>query len=183
MSLSLYEITAPVMIACFGNMSKFPDRGRTFADEKDIAHVKLLNARLADDMMSLVEQVQRATPRSSRSFGWAGLTTLRCRTAKQPSRICRHESARQSLFSQQCRRPHSNDRQTPSWSFSSLVDSVFSQVAAIYSASRFRTSSSTSLRRTTCFATWVYRSANGTFSVGAERGPAGNRVAPIDRDD
>ena len=28
MSLSLYEITVPVMIAGFGNMSKFLDRGR-----------------------------------------------------------------------------------------------------------------------------------------------------------
>jgi hypothetical protein len=61
MSLSLYEITVPVMIAGFGNMSKFLDRGRAYADEKSIAHVELLNARLADDMMSLVEQVQRAS--------------------------------------------------------------------------------------------------------------------------
>ena len=61
MSLSLYEITVPVMIAGFGNMSNFLDRGRAYADEKGIAHVKLLNARLADDMMSLVEQVQRAS--------------------------------------------------------------------------------------------------------------------------
>ena len=67
MSLSLYEITVPVMIAGFGNMSKFLDRGRAYADEKGIAHAKLLNARLADGMMSLVEQVQRAsdTARSS----------------------------------------------------------------------------------------------------------------------
>ena len=116
MSLSLYEITVPVMIAGFGNMSKFLDRGRAYADEKGIAHVKLLNARLADDMMSLVEQVQRAsdTARRARPFGWAWLTTLRCRTAKQPLTICRRESARQSPSSQRCRRPHSNDRQTPS---------------------------------------------------------------------
>ena len=61
MSLSLYEITVPVMIASFGNMSKFLDRGRDYADEKGIAHVNLLNARLADDMMTLVQQVQRAS--------------------------------------------------------------------------------------------------------------------------
>ena len=67
MSLSLYEITVPVMIAGFDNMSKFLDRGRAYADEKGIAHARFLNARLADDMMSLVEQVQRAsdTARSS----------------------------------------------------------------------------------------------------------------------
>ena len=61
MSLSLYEITVPVMIAAFDNMSKFLDRGRAYADEKGIAHAKLLNARLADDMMTLVQQVQRAS--------------------------------------------------------------------------------------------------------------------------
>jgi hypothetical protein len=115
MSLSLYEITIPVMIAGFGNMSRFLDRGRAYADEKGIAHVKLLNARLADDMMSLVEQVQPASDTAKRAaVRWAWLTTLRCRTTKQPSRICRRESARQSLSSQRCRRPRSNDRQTPS---------------------------------------------------------------------
>jgi len=61
MSLSLYEITVPVMVTGFRNMSKFLDRGRAYADEKGIAHVKLLNARLADDMMTLVQQVQRAS--------------------------------------------------------------------------------------------------------------------------
>ena len=61
MSLSLYEITVPVMIAGFDNMSKFLDRGRAYADEKGITHSKLLNARLADDMMTLVQQVQRAS--------------------------------------------------------------------------------------------------------------------------
>jgi uncharacterized protein len=61
MSLSLYEITVPVMVFAFGNMSKFLDRGRAYADEKGIAHVKLLDARLAEDMMTLVQQVQRAS--------------------------------------------------------------------------------------------------------------------------
>ena len=61
MPLSLYEITVPVMISAFDNMSKFLDRGRAYADEKGIAHAELLDARLADDMMTLVQQVQRAS--------------------------------------------------------------------------------------------------------------------------
>src|SRR5260370_7228638 len=61
MSLSLYEIAVPVMIAGLDNMSKFLDRGRGYADEKGIAHASLLNARLAEDMMTLVQQVQRAS--------------------------------------------------------------------------------------------------------------------------
>ena len=60
MPLSLYEITVPVMISAFDNMSKFLDRGRAYADEKGIAHAELLDTRLADDMMTLVQQVQRA---------------------------------------------------------------------------------------------------------------------------
>ena len=61
MSISLYEITVPVMISAFDNMSKFLDRGRAYADEKGIPHSALLEARLADDMMTLVQQVQRAS--------------------------------------------------------------------------------------------------------------------------
>ena len=49
------------MIAGFNNMSKFLGRGRAYADEKRIAHASLLIARLADDMMMLVQQVQRAS--------------------------------------------------------------------------------------------------------------------------
>ena len=73
MSLSLYEITVPVMVTGFRNMSKFLDRGRAYADEKGIAHIKLLNARLADDMMSLVEQVQRASDTARRAAVRVGL--------------------------------------------------------------------------------------------------------------
>jgi len=61
MSISLYEITVPVMISAFDNMSKFLDRGRAYADEKGIPPSALLEARLADDMMTLVQQVQRAS--------------------------------------------------------------------------------------------------------------------------
>ena len=67
MSLSLHEITIPVMIAGFRNMSKFLDRGRAYADEKGIAHAKLLDARLAGDMMTLVQQVQRASDTARRA--------------------------------------------------------------------------------------------------------------------
>src|SRR5260370_4403975 len=61
MSFSLYEITIPVMIGGIDNMWKFLDSGRGYADEKGIAHASLLNARLAEDMMTLVQQVQRAS--------------------------------------------------------------------------------------------------------------------------
>ena len=170
MSLSLYEITVPVMIAGFCNMSKFLDRGRAYADEKGIAHVKLLNARLANDMMSLVEQVQRASDTAKYAAVRVGRvdnvampdheTTFEDLHARISATISFLATVAATAFERQAE---------PSWSFSSLVDSGFSQVVAIYLTSRFRTSSSTSRRRTTCFATRVCRSANGTSSVGPER--------------
>src|SRR6516225_7035225 len=167
MSLSLYEITVPVMIAGFGNMSKFLDRGRAYADEKGIAHVKLLNARLANDMMSLVEQVQRASDTARRAAVGVGLVEDIAMPDHETTFEDLHARINATIsFLGRCRRPRSNDRQTPSWSFSSLVDSGFLLVAAIFWASPFLTCSSMSRLRMTCFAIWVCRSANGTFLVG-----------------
>jgi hypothetical protein len=184
MSLSLYEITVPVIIAGLGNTPKFLDRARAYADEKSIAHVQLLNARLADDMMSLVEQVQRASDTAK----YAAVRVGRVDNVAMPDRETTFDdlqariSATVSFLG--AVPPTAFERQAePSWSFSSLVDSGFSQVVAIYWTSRFRTSSSTSLRRTTCFVTWMCRSANGTFSVGAERGLAGEVVNALEQPD
>jgi uncharacterized protein len=51
----------PAGETAFDNVSKFFDRGRAYTDEKGIAHAELLDARLPDDMMTLVQQVQRAS--------------------------------------------------------------------------------------------------------------------------
>lgn len=61
MSTSLYEFSIPVMIRYLGNLRRVLDKGRAFADEADIPHATLLNARLAGDMMTLIQQVQRAS--------------------------------------------------------------------------------------------------------------------------
>lgn len=61
MSLSLYDVSIPVFIRTLENMSKFLEKGRTFADQKDIPHTGLLEARLYDDMAPLTSQVQRAS--------------------------------------------------------------------------------------------------------------------------
>ena len=173
MPLSLYEITVPVMVTGFGNMSKFLDRGRAHADEKGIAHLKLLNARLADDMMSLVEQVQRASDTARRAAVRVGLVD----DISMPD----HETTFEDLQARISATvsflatvpPCGFERQADAELVVQFpVDSGFSLVAAIYWASRFRTSSSMSRRRMTCFAIWVCRSANGTSSVCPERGPA-----------
>jgi hypothetical protein len=64
MSLSLYEISIPVFIRAFGNLSRILDKAKAFADEKGLPHEALLNARLIDDMYPLTAQVQRASDTS-----------------------------------------------------------------------------------------------------------------------
>lgn len=61
MSLSLHEISVPVFIRAFRNLSKILEKGRAFADEKGIAHSELLGARLYPDMAPLTGQIQRAS--------------------------------------------------------------------------------------------------------------------------
>jgi hypothetical protein len=61
MSLSLYDVSIPVFIRTLENMSKFLEKGRAFADERDMLHTVLLEARLYEDMAPLTSQVQRAS--------------------------------------------------------------------------------------------------------------------------
>lgn len=61
MSLTLYEISIPVFIRAFGNLSEILKKGEVFADETGLAHRELLEARLVEDMYPLTAQVQRAS--------------------------------------------------------------------------------------------------------------------------
>jgi uncharacterized protein len=61
MSLSLYDVSIPVFIRTLENVSKFLEKGRTFADEKRMPHPELLDARLYEDMAPLTSQIQRAS--------------------------------------------------------------------------------------------------------------------------
>ncbi|WP_159587874.1 DUF1993 domain-containing protein [Chelativorans xinjiangense] len=61
MSLSLYDVSVPVFLSAFGNLSKILEKGRAFADEKGMAHAELLEARLFPDMAPLTAQIQRAS--------------------------------------------------------------------------------------------------------------------------
>ncbi|MBW6423687.1 DUF1993 domain-containing protein [Rhizobium sp. XQZ8] len=61
MSLSLYDITVPVFLRNFANLTEILKKGEAFADEKGIAHKELLEARLIDDMYPLTGQIQRAS--------------------------------------------------------------------------------------------------------------------------
>lgn len=64
MHLSLYDITVPVLIRELHILNKVIELGQAHADSAGIAHDDLLNARLADNMMTLIQQVQRASDTS-----------------------------------------------------------------------------------------------------------------------
>ena len=61
MSLSLYDVSIPVFIRTFGNLTEILKKGEAFADEKGMAHKELLEARLIEDMYPLTGQIQRAS--------------------------------------------------------------------------------------------------------------------------
>jgi uncharacterized protein len=61
MSLSLYDITVPVMIRGMSHASGVLETGRTFARQNGLSDEAVLGARLASDMMTLMGQIQRAS--------------------------------------------------------------------------------------------------------------------------
>ena len=61
MSLSLYDVTIPVFLRNFANLTEILKKGESFADEKGMAHEELLGARLIEDMHPLTAQIQRAS--------------------------------------------------------------------------------------------------------------------------
>ena len=61
MTTPLYDITVPVLIHSLGSLSAILTKGEAFAAEKGIDPAELLDARLIEDMGSLITQVQRAS--------------------------------------------------------------------------------------------------------------------------
>lgn len=61
MSVSMYEISIPVLIRALENLSHILDKAVLFSTSKNIDPAVLINARLAPDMYPLSRQVQIAT--------------------------------------------------------------------------------------------------------------------------
>jgi hypothetical protein len=61
MSLSMYDVSVPVLVRGLGVMSEYLEKAAAHAREHQFPPANLLNARLAPDMMSLAGQVQRAS--------------------------------------------------------------------------------------------------------------------------
>jgi hypothetical protein len=64
MSLSMYDVTIPVLIRGLGILNEYLDRAAAFAAENKIDPKVLVNSRLAPDMLPLSGQVQRASDTS-----------------------------------------------------------------------------------------------------------------------
>lgn len=61
MSLSLYDVSIPVFLRTFQNLSDILKKGEAFADETGMPHSDLLEARLFPDMAPLTAQIQRVS--------------------------------------------------------------------------------------------------------------------------
>ena len=64
MSLSMYDVTIPVLIRGLGILTEYLDRAAAFAAETKTDPQVLVNSRLAPDMLTLAGQVQRASDTS-----------------------------------------------------------------------------------------------------------------------
>lgn len=61
MSTTFYDLTIPVFIRGFENLSKLLAKGEAFATEKGLDPATLTSARLIEDMAPLTAQIQRAS--------------------------------------------------------------------------------------------------------------------------
>ncbi|OCK98797.1 uncharacterized protein K441DRAFT_654169 [Cenococcum geophilum 1.58] len=61
MPVSLYDLSIPVFIRGLSNLAAFLKKAEDYANEKQIPHSELLNARLVDDMAALPFQIQRVS--------------------------------------------------------------------------------------------------------------------------
>jgi len=61
MPVSLYDLSIPVFIRGLSILAAFLKKAEDYANEKQIPHSELLNARLVDDMAALPFQIQRVS--------------------------------------------------------------------------------------------------------------------------
>ncbi|MFL6797945.1 MAG: DUF1993 family protein, partial [Xanthobacteraceae bacterium] len=69
MTISMYQVSAPIFIQFLTSLSAVLDKAAAFADAKKIDASVLLNTRLAPDMFPLVRQVRAATDHAVNGCG------------------------------------------------------------------------------------------------------------------
>jgi hypothetical protein len=76
MSLSIYDLTVPVMLRGLNVTSDYLDKASAYSAEKKIDPDTLINARLAPDMQPFVMQIQRISDNCKGALGrLAGIET------------------------------------------------------------------------------------------------------------
>ncbi|MDF2997556.1 MAG: hypothetical protein K0R27_3193 [Xanthobacteraceae bacterium] len=61
MSLSIHDVSVPVFVRAFGNLSAILDKAVEHAKANGLDEAELIEARLAPDMLTLAGQIQRAS--------------------------------------------------------------------------------------------------------------------------
>ncbi|MFL6797357.1 MAG: DUF1993 family protein [Xanthobacteraceae bacterium] len=69
MTISMYQVSAPIFIQFLASLSAVLDKAAAFAEAKKIDASVLLNTRLAPDMFPLVRQVRAATDHAVNGCG------------------------------------------------------------------------------------------------------------------
>lgn len=67
MSLSMYQVSVPVFVRALGVLSELLKKAEAHAEEHGMVKDALVSARLADDMLPLMAQIQRASDTSKLS--------------------------------------------------------------------------------------------------------------------
>lgn len=73
MSLTMYQVAVPTMLRGFGVLSNYLDKAAAFALDKHLAPSTLIGARLAPDMFTFGQQIQRASDKAKN-----GIARLAC---------------------------------------------------------------------------------------------------------
>jgi hypothetical protein len=63
-ALTMYQVAVPAMLRGFGVLSRYLDNAAAFSQEKGWAPARLIEARLAPDMFTFGQQIQRASDKA-----------------------------------------------------------------------------------------------------------------------
>lgn len=64
MALTMYQVAVPTMLRGLGVLSGYLDKAAAFAQEKGLPPARLIGARLAPDMFTFGQQIQRASDKA-----------------------------------------------------------------------------------------------------------------------
>lgn len=101
MALTMYDVAVPTMLRGLGVLTDYLDKAAAFALEKGLAPAKLIEARLAPDMFTFGQQIQRASDKSKNGIArLAGMEAPKFEDNEVSVEDFKHRLARTSSFLQ-----------------------------------------------------------------------------------